>query len=138
MAVHWTNEEDEVLAAYAHMGAEGVVEALKEELGIVRSEKAVINRASLVCVSLQPYDTCSMCGRRVKRGNLMSITGFCRLCHQEYMVEQNTQLRKELEHEYSQRELERIARADMDRSKERSHAYRLRKKMRESGMDSGT
>lgn len=129
MPRHWTCDEDEILCGYAHEGARGVSKALMEELGSSRSVSSVVNRASLLSVSLQPYETCSLCGRRVKKGGLMSVTGFCRLCHQEYMVEQNTQLRKELEHEYSERELQRIAQADKDRSRERSHTYRLRKKL---------
>lgn len=94
---HWTIEQDEILIAYANLGASEVRKALLQ-MGVKHTEAAVIKRASRIGVTLIRYEVCPECGRKVKR---LSSLGMCQNCTAKRRTE-----RTKLEVEKIRREIE--------------------------------
>lgn len=83
---HWTTGQEGVLRAYAHLGAEGVRDALEREYGVERSVRAIEAHASRIHVSLRQLDVCPQCGAVGVRINRTS--GMCALCTERGHVEE--------------------------------------------------
>lgn len=124
---YWTTREDEILFTCANKGAEGVRREIRWQLGRDRSLSAIRNRASDLSISLETYETCSSCGRIVKKLN--SVTELCAVCHERYMAEQTQRRREALESAYDSRDLEAIRRYKKKRDAERQTISRIGRKM---------
>ena len=85
--IYWTTEEEDVLQAYAHLGAEGVSAALLRECGTRRSARAVQQYAHRIGVSLRKLGTCPECGTVGVKLNYRN--GLCESCAAERRLREN-------------------------------------------------
>ena len=85
--IYWTTDEEDVLVAYAHLGAEAVSAALLRECGTRRSPRAVQQYAHRIGVSLRVLGTCPDCGAVGVRLNYRN--GLCDSCAAEKRLREN-------------------------------------------------
>ena len=78
MVTPWTSRQEEVLRAYAHMGAYAVAMAIWDECGVIRTQHAVENHASRMGVSLAVLRECPSC--HALGVTLVRTTGLCPRC----------------------------------------------------------
>lgn len=92
--MRWTDEQDDVLMAHAHLGPEGCCEALARETGAVRSPQSVQRRASRLGASMARLEECPRCGQL--RPRLNRTTGLCETCHMSLLADRQEAVRDQL------------------------------------------
>jgi hypothetical protein len=112
------------MAAHAHEGAAGVIEALEEICGVSRSTKSVINHASRMGVSLRTKVICPMCGMATV--SIDPKTGFCKACTARIRIDQTRRRTDEARREL-QDEQRRLNDANAAYSAAKQAGYRSRK-----------
>lgn len=98
----WTIAEEELLRDFAHKGAKAVSVEIARLLGVVRSPRAVEMHASRIHVSLRRLGQCPRCG--TIGVHLSQKSGMCKLCTEEFYIEEERVFNELLREEAKSRE----------------------------------
>ncbi len=93
-ALRWTEEQESVLRAAAHLGAEACAEEIRRQTGAERSPGAVKMHASRCGIPMVRFEICPGCGRKSQRLNRQ--TGLCRACNARHRTQEQKELHARL------------------------------------------